>query len=370
MAGEQGKAGVSGDKAGAGRNRPKAQDGRSAKEQSKAQSRPVSTKAAGPRSAAKPAGPAKGSGGGGPGRGGNRSRPDSRPASQPPTRRFSGAVLAWGAVGLVVVIVAVLVIVKVTSGSSTNLSYTPVTPAPASVVRDVSSVPASVFNQVGVTGADQVAPPVVSNGNPPLTIKGKTPTMLYYGAEYCPYCAAERWAMAVALARFGTWSGLKTTASSHSDVYPATPTFSFYGATLQSPYINFVPIETYSNVPLSGGGYTSLQQPTKEEAQAITTYSQKVSSNSSSAGGVSFPFVDIDNRVIISGSSFNPGILANLTPSEIAGGLRDPSNPATQDIVATANYITAGICAVSPNAPASVCKSPGVEAAAKSLKLS
>ena len=31
-----------------------------------------------------------------------------------------------------------------------------------------------------------------------MTLDGKSPAMLYYGAEYCPYCAAERWAMAVA----------------------------------------------------------------------------------------------------------------------------------------------------------------------------
>ena len=42
----------------------------------------------------------------------------------------------------------------------------------------------------------------------PLTSGGK-PEMLYIGAEYCPYCAAERWAMIVALSRFGTFSGLR-----------------------------------------------------------------------------------------------------------------------------------------------------------------
>ncbi|MBV8462364.1 MAG: DUF929 family protein, partial [Acidimicrobiales bacterium] len=226
--------------------------------------------------------------------------------------------------------------------------------------------------QIGVNSPNvQVTAPTVISGHPPLSLGGKAPSMLYYGAEYCPYCAAERWGMAVALARFGTWSGLKVTASSHSDVYPATPTFSFHGTVLSSPYINFVPIETYTNVPVSGGGYTTLQQPNKEEAQAIATYSSpNVVPNASSQGGVSFPFVDINNRVIISGASYNPGILANLTPTEIANGLSDPSNPATQAIVATANYIAASICSGSSNAPTSVCQSPGVQAASKALKLS
>ncbi len=60
--------------------------------------------------------------------------------------------------------------------------------------------------------------PTVLSGQPPMTLNGKSPAMLYYGAEYCPYCAAERWAMTAALARFGTWSNLQITASSHTDV--------------------------------------------------------------------------------------------------------------------------------------------------------
>ncbi len=60
--------------------------------------------------------------------------------------------LAWGAVGLVVVIIVVLVVVKATGGSSNNSTtgaYTPVTPAPASVVNDVTTIPLSVYNKVG-----------------------------------------------------------------------------------------------------------------------------------------------------------------------------------------------------------------------------
>ena len=365
MAREEGKAGASGEKSSTGGNRPKPQNGQSAKDRSKAQSRPVAAKGGNrPRPAA--------SGGGSQGGGGNRPRPGAPRQGPPPARRISGAMWAWGAVGLVIIVVVVLVVVKVTSGNQTDLTYTPVTTAPDSVVHDVSNVPASVFNQIGVNSPNvQVTAPTVISGHPPLSLGGKAPSMLYYGAEYCPYCAAERWGMAVALARFGTWSGLKVTASSHSDVYPATPTFSFHGAVLSSPYINFVPIETYTNVPVSGGGYTTLQQPNKEEAQAIATYSSpNVVPNASSQGGVSFPFVDINNRVIISGASYNPGILANLTPTEIASGLSDPSNPATQAIVATANYIAASICSGSSNAPTSVCQSPGVQAASKALKLS
>src|SRR5438876_6623085 len=35
------------------------------------------------------------------------------------------------------------------------------------------------------------------------------PVVLYVGAQYCPFCAAERWALVLALSRFGHWAGLR-----------------------------------------------------------------------------------------------------------------------------------------------------------------
>jgi hypothetical protein len=153
-------------------------------------------------------------------------------------------------------------------------------------------------------------------------------------------------------------------------VFPSTHTFSYHGATLTSPYLTFASIEELSNVPVSGGGYTSLEQPTAEEKKVITTYSDPKYISGATAGQVSFPFIDIGNVALISGASFSPGVLANLNWTDIAGGLSDPTNPVTQAIVTTANYISAAICASSKGAPASVCQSPGVQAASKALKLS
>jgi thiol-disulfide isomerase/thioredoxin len=275
----------------------------------------------------------------------------------------------------VIVIIAVLVLVKVLGGSSSNSSYTPVTPASASVVKDVTSIPASVYNAVGVTSStSQLAPPTVLSNQPALTLGGKTPAMLYFGAEWCPYCAAERWGIVTALARFGTWSGLKVTASSHTDVYPATPTFTFAGATYTSPYLTFDPIENCTNVPdaadTSCNGYKSLQSPNKQEQAAITKYSSPTYLSGATAGEVSYPFIDIDNQALISGASYNPGILTGSTHQSIAAGLKDASNPITQAIVGTANYISAAICAGTKQQPSSVCASSGVQAADKAMKSS
>jgi hypothetical protein len=341
----------------------------SAKERSKAQSRPVSGKSPTGKSGQATGARAKSGGPGGSGGGGNKPRPGGRPAPGPEPRRFSGAMMAWGAVGLVIVVVAVLVVVKVATGSSAGAtSYTPVTAAPASVVKDVTTIPASVYDTVGVnfpSAAQPVSPPIKLKNQPPLSIGGKSPAMLYYGAEYCPYCAAERWAIVAALSRFGTWSNLKITASSHTDVYNTTHTFSFKGATFTSPYLTFASVEQYSNVPVSGGGYTTLENPTKQEQQVIDNDQKDIPNTT--PGQIGFPFINIGNVALISGATYNPGILAGLTWTDIAGGLNDPTNPVTQSIVGTANYISAAICASTKDAPASVCNSSGVKAAAKSL---
>ena len=196
---------------------------------------------------------------------------------------------AWGAVALVIVVIAALFIVNATSGSQ-DTSYTPVTPVPAQVLKDVTTIPLSTWNAVGISAQSQVAKPTVLSGQPPMTIDGKSPAMIYYGAEYCPFCAAERWAMTTALARFGTWSNLKITASSHTDTDPTTHTFSFHGATLDSPYITFRGIESCTNVPNAAvagcSGYTHLQNPTAEEQQILNKYSSsKFLPNASQPGG-------------------------------------------------------------------------------------
>ncbi len=351
-----------------GGNKPKPAPGsgtQSAKERSRAQSRPVSTK-----SPAAPVATASDGKGGRGGKGGNTPRPGARPAPQAPSRRISGTMIAWLSIGLVVVIVAVVVVVSQLGGNSTPTSYTAVTPAPASVVNDVTSIPASVYDAVGTASSNVVSPPIIIHGHTPLTLDGKSPSILFYGAEYCPYCAAERWAMTAALARFGTWSGLEVTASSQTDVYADTHTFSYRSASLASPYINFHSVEQYTNIPAANSSYTVLQNPTKDEAKEITTYNNPTYIPGVTAGQISFPFISINNLALISGASYNPGILAGQSWTDIANGLSNPNNPATQAIVGTANYISAAICASTNNAPSSVCSSKGVTAAAKALKLS
>ena len=144
--------------------------------------------------------------------------------------------------------VAVLVVVKVAAGAGGPKSGATASAAASSVVAQVTSVPASVFNEIGVGVASTKPTKITAPG---LRADGE-PRVVYVGAEYCPYCAAERWAMAVALSRFGTFTGLGETASSPSDVYPNTATLTFHGAGYASDYLSFTGREIQSNQVVNG----------------------------------------------------------------------------------------------------------------------
>jgi len=63
------------------------------------------------------------------------------------------------------------------------------------------------------------------------------------------------------------------------------------------------------------------------------------------------PFLDIGNSAFVMGPSFDANVLAGLDQDEIAAKLTNPNDPVTQDIVGTANYLTAAICSmIGPNA--------------------
>ena len=216
-------------------------------------------------------------------------------------------------------------------------------------------VPASVLDQVGA-GSGVTPPKALPPGTPPLEQNGK-PEILYMGAEYCPYCAAERWPVVVALSRFGHFTNLGGTASSASDIYPNTETFTFHGATYTSDTVSFDPVETQSNQ-----GKT-LETPTQEEQALIGQYDQPP--YTTQAGAI--PFLMIGNKFVNIGASYSPSVLAGKSRDEIAADLSDPNSDVTQAIGGTANTLTAAICRATNGAPSSVCSSAGVKAADATL---
>lgn len=282
-------------------------------------------------------------------------------ASRPGGQKRSNMTMAMIAVGLVVAVVVAFVAVRlITGGTSNSAKGAAVDAVPAPVMQDVSGVPMSAFDEVGTGGKLQLAYPVTLKGQIPR-IGGK-PVVMYLGADYCPFCAAERWPLVVALSRFGTFRNLRTTLSGSQDVYPNTPTFSFHGASYSSPYISFQGAETYTNT-LVNGSYTPLDQPTRLEAQLFTRYDGPPYFSRQG----SIPFIDFGNRWALAGSGYDPATLAGQTMAGIAAALKDPSSPIAQGILGVSNTLSAAVCSIDGGKPASVCQSSGVRAAANKL---
>jgi hypothetical protein len=270
-------------------------------------------------------------------------------------RRSRQVTIAAVSIGAVVVLFAALIIAKVAGAGSTHHTTVPTAalkPASvADVVAEATNVPPAVLDQVGV-GALQSPPAKITA--PPLTSAGK-PEIMYFGYEWCPYCATERWPLVVALSRFGTFSGLSLTESSSSDVYPSTNTFTFAKATYTSQYLAFDPIE------LQDANRNTLETPTAAESQVLSTYDAAPYVPSSTAG--SLPFVDLGGSYLVAGASYDPQSLAGQSWDQIAGSLATASSPVAQGVDGTANALTAAMCSLTHQQPAAVCTSTGVTTA-------
>jgi hypothetical protein len=249
--------------------------------------------------------------------------------------------------GLVVALIAGLVIAKVNTGHKANTAA-PTTQAPASVVAAVESVPAASLARAATASPTGLAP--ISGAT--VTKDGK-PLVLYVGAEYCPFCAAERWAMVTALSKFGTFHGLGATHSSSIDVYPDTATFSFHGATYTSPYLAFQGVETQTN-QVQGSSYGALDTLTATQQNLLDTYDAPPHVSSSSAGTI--PFILFGGKAVQSGASFSPSVLQGKTMSQIAAAMHDPSSDVAKAVNATAGAFVQRLCSLTGNKPANVCR--------------
>jgi len=243
-----------------------------------------------------------------------------------------------GSVGLVLVVVVALLVAKSLIKPTTTKHSAILSPA---VTRDITSVPASTLTSVGTGSLPATGLPIKPITGKPLTAAGK-PEMLYIGAEYCPYCAAMRWSMAVALSRFGTFGPLKGIYSAANDVYPNTPTLTFYKQQYSSPYLTFTPVENLN------GQHKLLQPVTKAQKALWTTYG-------TTQGSVGYPFIDFGNKVAVSGPLYVPTMLKGLTWAQVASKLKNPNDPVSKAVNGAANYVTASICKMTGDKPGNVC---------------
>lgn len=241
-----------------------------------------------------------------------------------------------------VVVIAIGVLWGLSHGSKDSVAFTP-GPVPTSVINAVANVPQTTLNTVGVGTSSN--DPKAGDSSVTLTADGK-PRVLYVGGEFCPYCAGQRWAVTQALSRFGTFSALQTGRSNADDLY--LDTFSYHGASYTSSTVSFTGVEK-----------------SDRDGKPLDTLTAADDALFSAAPGI--PYVNIGGKYIVAGASFDVTVLKGLDWTQISQQMQDPNTEVAKAVDGAANVLTAAICGVTNNAPASVCNTPAVQAGAAKL---
>ena len=152
--------------------------------------------------------------------------------------------------------------------------------------------------------------------------------MLYVGAEYCPFCAMERWALIGALSRFGTFSGLKPTTSSSHDVHPDTPTLSFDGREVHQR-------RRWPSRP-------SRRPTASEAAAALEGENAAIFQKFNPGGGI--PWITYGGTHATNGATVDANVLDGKTYDQIIAGIEDPTSDIGKTVNPAINMITAQLC--------------------------
>lgn len=189
--------------------------------------------------------------------------------------------------------------------------------------------------------------------NGPRVAKGNKVGLLYVGADFCPYCAGQRWALVLALLRFGQFHGLEYMASSPTDAYANTPTFTFQNATYTSKYVDFSAVETMTRHG------KKLQSMNKAQSAIFNKFNAPPYKQQ--FGGI--PFVYIGGLYMLTIPMVRPDMLGNMDWDQIAGSLNNQQSNLFQAVMPQVNALSAAICRMDGGNPDNVCSAPGVTAA-------
>ncbi|MDE1825640.1 MAG: DUF929 family protein [Candidatus Micrarchaeota archaeon] len=219
----------------------------------------------------------------------------------------------------------------------------------------------------------------------PITVNGK-PAVIYLGAISCIYCGENRWAMALALGRFGNFSSLYNGYSSFGDGDLPTlywqqnnytiPSGVKFGNNYTSKYVSFLSIEYLSPITagfqLPSSGLTFFQQQAQASANpdyinatnfliGINSYSGSQSSNNTFSGT---PYT-IWGKYIYGGataSAFSNGTttIMNMTHQDVLNQLGKPDNVFAWEEYIGADFYIAGVCSTINNT-APICSLPAIQ---------
>jgi hypothetical protein len=285
-----------------------------------------------------------------------------RPATSAPRRR---GIYAAAAGGLAAVVIAAVALASNLGGKggpgpapAQGAPYRPPSATgtyqlPAGAVSLVDRVPvgALIASARAQLGRGQVTPPEkLPPAAPPLSSGGR-PEIMFICAEYWSKCAAERWALVMALSKFGTFTTLKGTTSSAAGASPKTPTFSFYGAAYSSRYLTLVTDELETNTDVGGGEYPLLQPPTIQEMTMMTAWDRAPYTTIKT----SLPFAYIGGKFLLTTSQYDASAISQMSFQAAASVMTSGKSTVSKQVEAAAGYLVGDFCAVTHGQPAPVC---------------
>lgn len=259
------------------------------------------------------------------------------------SRRLAAAA---GATAILLVTLVAMVVIKSTATDDSGPADRSDAVVAQGPVASATKVPAEVFDEVGK--GNMLSEPAALSDQPPLTDAGK-PLVLYFGGEYCSYCASQRWPVIVALSRFGTFSDLRLV-----NVGGGQQILSFHGSSYTSPYVAFQGVEI---ADLNG---TPLDKLTPQQTQVLETINAPPYVPEESAGAI--PFMDFGNKHFFLGATYDARLLQGKTLEQIASALYEPDDPIAQGVLGSANMFTTLICQLTQGQPEQVCTSAAAKA--------
>jgi thiol-disulfide isomerase/thioredoxin len=256
---------------------------------------------------------------------------------------------AWAGLATVVLVIgAAVVLFLAGGGSGANATATA-----ASGSVPVGSVPAGA-NPPSAAASVALGQIRRESGEPLLD--GGKPLVFFMGAEWCPFCASERWGLVEATSRFGKWSGLRELRSREGqDYFPALATYDLSQATYTSDYISIrhKEVATVEGDPL----------------QKLGSFEEGLVNGYDKLGSVPFLFASGPVGRYTVELPFSPGLLDGdgfvSLRKEVAAGA---PTPAVEAIGGQADAITALICKLDGRQPASVCAKGSIPALEEELE--
>lgn len=225
---------------------------------------------------------------------------------------------------------------------------------PFASLEDGQAIPAAALAQLKKASQRDAGRAPVPHTDPLRSVPdakpgaGK-PWVLYIGAEFCPFCASLRWPLVLALMRFGSFTGLKATRSSSTDVYPDTATFSFVGSTYRSRWLDLQTVETADRQE------HPLQKPDKFQMAQFTSFDRAPYTNEPG----SIPFLDLDGRWISVGSPYSPELLHGMGWYDVAAQIESGKGPVWEAVLGEADLLTRKLCVLTRGQPHDTCKASG-----------